>query len=655
MPVVQMQKVQILGTKDAKEALIAELQTQEIIQPANLQEKLLEEGFLQPSEVEKESWQEDIYHLEATLGYLDEFQEKRGILSGLLPTKILVEPEVFAQTAPKFPYGDIVKQTRELKKKAADIDNELSHLEGEINFFLPWESLPVPPADLKPTLNTNFLFLRGAKDNLEKLEESIGTVSAAHLELISSDDKEAYLLVIFLREKEEEISEVLEKNGFESVSLPPLEKEIKKIIQEKKASISGLRKEKEKLEASGKKLTQKQNELMMVYDHLTSQLKKEQAKEYLAESESVFALVGWIRKDDRKKLEKLLTEKFPATYLEEAEREKDEFPPIELTNNRLVKPFQEVSKLYGLPGFREVDPSPLLAPFFFIFFGLCLTDAGYGIILAALAFLGLKKMVLGEEGKRFLRLFIFCGIAAFFWGVLTGGWFGIEVKYLPAPLQRVMLFDPLEQLMTFFLLSLGFGIVQVLFGIGIEMYEQLREKNWIAAFNGPFPWLMIVPGGLVYFAADGDILPKTFLKPTMIAVCLGFGVMILTSFFKGKNPLLGLLTTVGLFIWKLKDLVGNVLSYSRLMALGLATGVIALVINTIAGIASQIPYVGILLAIIVLIGGHAFNLAINTLGSFVHTTRLQFVEFFSYFFEGGGEAFQPLQAERKYTLIKGLE
>ena len=657
MPVVPMQKIQILGAKEIKDVLIAELQAQEIIQLANLQEKLLEEGFLQPSEVEKESWQEDIYHLEATLSYLDEFKEKGGILSGLLPTKILVEPEVFAQTAPKFPYGDIVKQARELKKKVANIDNELSSLEGEVNSLLPWENLPLPPASIKPTKNTGFFFLRGVKDNLERLKESIRDVATAHLELISSDDKETYLLIVFLKDKEEEVGEVLGKNSFESVTVPSHEKNIKEVIREKKIDISNLRKEKEKSIAEGRKLTQKQNELMMVCDHLWSQLKREEVKEYLAESESVFALVGWIRKDERKKLEKLLKEKFPATYLEEVEREEGEFPPIELANNKLVKPFQEVSKLYGLPGYREVDPSPLLAPFFFLFFGLCLTDAGYGITLAALAFLGLKKMVLGEEGKRFLRLFILCGISAFFWGVFTGGWFGIEVKYLPGFLQKVMLFDPLEQLMTFFALSLSFGIVQVLFGIGVEMYEQLRERNWIAALSDQFPWLMILPGGMLWIAAKQGTLPTSFLTIGGTIVCLGAAVMVLASLFKGKNPLLGLLSTVGLFIWKLKDLVANILSYSRLMALGLATSVIALVINTIAGIARQEipfgkPYVGIVVAIIILVGGHAFNLAVNTLGSFVHTIRLQFVEFFSYFFQGGGEAFQPLQAERKYTLIK---
>ena len=653
MPVVQMQKVQILGAKEIKDALVAELQTQEILQPVDLGETLPQEGFLQPSEVEKESLQEDIYHLEATLNYLEGFKGKGGILSGLLPTKILVEQEVFAETARAFPYGETVQCVRELKKEIADIDNKLSHLQEEINLLLPWKRLSSPPAELKPTRNTSLFFLKGPKDNLEELEESLKNILAVHLELVSSDDTHAYVMVVLLKEEEEEVRDNVEKDSFESVSIPPYEKEIQKIIQEKKANISHLKREREELLARGIKLAQKQNELMMTSDHLSSLLRREETKEYFGESERIFALAGWIKKDDRERLEKLLQEKFPATYLEEAERGEEEYPPIEFVNSKLVKPFQEVSKLYGLPGYREVDPSPLLAPFFFLFFGLCLTDAGYGIVLAAIAFLGLKKMVVGEEGKRFLRLFILCGMAAVFWGVLTGGWFGIEVKYLPQPLQKVILFNPLEQLMTFFYLSLGFGIVHILFGIGVEMYEQLREKHWIAAFNEPFPWLTILPGLLLWFSAKQGVLPVYYTVVGKTMVFLGAGIMILTSFFKSKNPLLGLISTLGLFVWKLKDLVGNVLSYSRLMALGLATCVIALVINTIAGIASsQIPYVGVVVAVIILLVGHTFNLAINTLGSFVHTTRLQFVEFFSYFFVGGGEAFQPLQQERKYTLLK---
>ncbi len=207
--------------------------------------------------------------------------------------------------------------------------------------------------------------------------------------------------------------------------------------------------------------------------------------------------------------------------------------------------------------------------------------------------------------------------------------------------------------MIFLGVALAFGVIQILFGIGVEMYEQLRSKNFATAFASQFPYLMLLPGALIWIVVKQGGFNEQIGKGGLFLIIFGIGVMIIVSLFKkGRNPFLNLIINIGGLLWKAKDFLGNILSYSRLMALGLTTGVIAFAVNIIARNALQIPYLGILIALCILVVGHMFNIAISTLGAFVHTTRLQFVEFFSYFFQGGGEAFEPLAHEGKYVITK---
>jgi V/A-type H+-transporting ATPase subunit I len=393
---------------------------------------------------------------------------------------------------------------------------------------------------------------------------------------------------------------------------------------------------------------------MMVHDWFLFGLQREKAKGHLRESQRTFVLQGWVREDQKEVAEKTINDVFPATYLEDIASDEGEIPPIAIKNPPIIRPFQSVTNLFGLPHFGEVDPSGLIAPFFFVFFGLCIADVGYGAVLIALSVLAMKKVKIGKAGKQFFYLFMLGGFSAILWGIVTGGWLGIDITNLPPILRKLVLFNPLENLMTFFVLSLCLGLIQVFFGIGVEMYEQLRMRNFAIAFADHFSFILILIGVILWVSSKGGFISYQFYKAGLLIMFSGGLLMIITSLLKkGRNPILSLIIGIGAVAWKAKDFLGNVLSYSRLMALGLAGSVIALVINTTAGLISQIPYFGIIAAVIVLVVGHMFNMAINTLGAFIHTTRLQFVEFFSYFFEGGGEAFQPFSQESKYIISKG--
>ncbi len=655
MSVVKMRKIRVIGLKEEKEKMIRQLQKSEFIHLKGFEEGTLDNYFSgHDPDSEERHIGEEIAHIESTISFLEQFNENKALVENFFPARVETDEKEFEKTVRNFSYQEIVKNVNDIKEKISKISEKISFLHNDIALLTPFKNLSWSPCEAKETQTTSSLFLKGPKEKHDSLINKLSEIDATCAEIISIDADFACLLLMYWKENDDEISSLLKEEGFETVNLSLCDKLPSNAIDSDKKQIASLLDEKEKLFRKIKQLLQYKDKLMMVHDWYLFRLQREKAKEHLCESQRTFVLQGWVRKDDMNKIKATLQSDFPSTHIENIDPDKGEFPPIEIKNPALVRPFQGITKLFGLPHFGEVDPSGFVAPFFFVFFGLCLTDVGYGFVLIALTLFAMKKIKVGVEGREFFRLFLLGGIATIFWGIVTGGWFGIEIAKLPQVLKMLILINPLDNLMKLFILALSFGVVHILLGIGVEMYEQLRSRNFADAFADQLSYLIILPGVILWIISKQGFLSPQFNQTALFIMLAGAGIMVAASLFKkGRNPLLNLLISLGGFIWKSKDFLGNILSYSRLMALGLATSIIALVINILAGIAlEQLPYLGILLALFIIIVGHLFNIAINTLGAFVHTTRLQFVEFFSYFFQGGGEAFQPLSQESKYIISK---
>jgi len=338
--------------------------------------------------------------------------------------------------------------------------------------------------------------------------------------------------------------------------------------------------------------------------------------------------------------------------------ESGEDVPIDLRNNGVVTPFEFVTTLYGRPSYWEFDPTPLLAPFFILFFALCLSDGGYGMVLAIVSFILMKKMQPGG-GRKLMQLLFMGGLATAAVGALTGGWFGIEDGNLPWWIHSIRiklgtgerfnpLFHPMQMLDFVFLL----GIAQIFTGLAIRMIADFRDKRWLDGILDQLVWIVflafLAPLGANFIL--GKELPAEFMSVARKGAMIMGLVVVATGARKNRNPVMKVLGGV----LKLYDVVGyfgDVLSYARLLALGLATGAIAVAINGVAGMTGGIPVVGMVAAVIVLIGGHLFNLTVNCLGGFVHSARLQYLEYFSKFFQGGGHEFSPFRTQRRYSVV----
>ena len=397
--------------------------------------------------------------------------------------------------------------------------------------------------------------------------------------------------------------------------------------------------------------------LKVLLDHLTSRAAVAQELTKLTNTQSTFGLKGWAPKRLFGVLSERITKVTHALELKQESPLEGEVPPVILRNNGLIRPFESVTRIYGLPRSDEPDPTPWLAPFFAIFFGLALTDAGYGLVLLIL--IPILKKVLKISGEAPLMKVLFMGgLTTTVMGALFGTWFGIVAPDLPEFLGPVktfltplLLIDPSKEPVNFLLLMFALGFIHLLVGLLVKLWWRCKNGQWLDALLDQGAWL------LALLAIATWILSLAGLGlPSGVAVNLvyaGVLALLLTQGRAAKNiftkGLGGLLSLYG-FIGYLSD----ILSYSRLLALGLATGIVGLVVNLIASIfRDMIPVPGLnwLVFALVFIGGHTFNIAINALGGFIHSSRLQFVEFFPKFMEGGGRALRPLRPKYQYVEI----
>lgn len=366
----------------------------------------------------------------------------------------------------------------------------------------------------------------------------------------------------------------------------------------------------------------------------------------------VLVFEGWCPKKEVKILQKKIAEKTKRFVLERIQPEEGEEPPIALENSKNIKPFETITRLYGLPGYRELDPTAYLAGFFFVFFGLCLTDVFYGLFIFFLTAFVLHKYRVPSNVRPLVQLLMFGGLASAIIGIFFGGYFGIASDQIPSWARVVQIFNPLENPLPIFYLSLGLGFVQIMFGIFLKMLTSIKNGCIKDGILDEGPWLLFF-AVLVWLGASTAV--ENFSGSREIALLALYSTIVLLVVTQGRKEksvfmqlfkgIIGLYNIVGYF--------SDVLSYSRLLALGLATSALGFAVNLIAGIVNDmIPYVGFIFATLILVIGHTFNLAINSLGAFIHSARLQFVEFFGKFMTGGGRGFDPFERKQRYIAFE---
>ena len=500
--------------------------------------------------------------------------------------------------------------------------------------------------------------------NVSTFRAALGDFSkyAQDSELIIApyDEKtqDVYAALIYSRSIEAEIREICAKNGLSTIDMPL---SFKGTADEEREKISGVL---SALEAKDAELAAKMSELAQeniptvqkLSDYYNSLSSRYNGTSKSDETECTMLTKFWVPSDRADEIRAKVEAISPEIELTLNDPDPDEEPPSLLKNGNLVRPFNILTELYSSPTYRGIDPTPLLAPFFWIFFGMCLGDAGYALVVFGLILYVFKKYRKISPGvKDFIKLFLFCSVSTFIYGVISGSFFGNFIdSFVPVliPLKNsMMLVDPMTNPMQVLGISLLLGVVHLMFGLLIAAYDKIRHGEIIDAVGSNISWFLFIVGLCLFGVGTGGMLPPHFVQIGSAMAIIG-AVIIFIYAGKGEPNYFKKIINGFLALYGSTSYLGDILSYSRLLALGFGSAVIGMVINLLGGLAANIPYVGWVVAIVVIIGGHIFSIAINILGSFVHPLRLQYVEFFGKFYSGGGEPFTPMTLSQEFVNVK---
>ena len=607
----------------------------------------------------------DVRYLTRTLSPL--YVDPVPALDRMLGERDEVTMSELEQLASKTDLKALCESIRAIEHEIGEVKSKLSEARSNSLLLSDLKFLPYPISVVTEGTRTLTAIIGTLKaENVNGLNAALGEFSkfAQDSELIiaphNGKDKaqDIYAAVIYSRSIDSEIREICAKNGLSIIDVPATLTETVEEEQEKySASITELEAKEIELASKLKEAAQLNvPAVQKLSDYYNSLSVRYNGMSKSEETESTMLTKFWIPVDKTQDLAEKINAVSTDIELVLNDPAPDEEPPSLLNNGNMVRPFNVLTELYSSPTYRGIDPTPLLAPFFWIFFGMCLGDAGYALVLFGTIMYVLKKYKKISGGlKEFIRLFLFCSVSTFIYGVISGSFFGDFIDaFLPplVPLKNsLMLVDPMSNPMQVLGISLLLGVIHLMFGLLIAAYDKMRHGEFIDAIGNDISWFLFIVGLCLLGVTMGGMLPAHFEQIGAAMAIIG-AVIIFLYAGKGERNIFKRIISGFLALYGATSYLGDILSYSRLLALGFGSAVIGVVINLLGGLASDIPYIGWLVAVVVVIGGHIFSIAINMLGSFVHPLRLQYVEFFGKFYTGGGEPFTPLTLSQEYVNVK---
>lgn len=526
------------------------------------------------------------------------------------------------------------------------IQSEESRLRGEIETLRPWEGLDIPLTGAG-TERTEILFMTVPLD----VEEAAAAAAAAEVTeavqsiLVYEDEHQRYFALLAMREDIPALLEALrragcaqaqfmDRQGTARENIRKLEEELEELSARKEAYIR-------RIAARG----EKQAAIRLSADRMGAEVSRLEAVERLSGTDSIVAMEGWCPASDVEKLEGLLAG-FDCAW-EMSDPTEEEYPdvPVKLENGAVAGPMSLVTEMYSLPAYDGIDPNPLIAPFFILFYGIMMADMGYGVLMMLASRIALKKMRPRGGTKHLLTLLGYSGVATFFFGALTGGFFGdllpqIAMMINPDTAFTAMpaLFTPLDDTVMILIASLVIGVIQICTGMIVSVIYKCKNGQGLSALFDEGAWWFILVGIALMVLGVGSV------GGVPVVLVLGAALLTVGQFVMKKSVTGGLTGLFGSIYNGVTGYFSDILSYSRLMALMLAGSVIAMVFNTLGAMTGN----AVTFAIIALVG-NALNLALNLLGCFVHDLRLQVLEFFNRFYKDGGKPFKPLHINTNYV------
>lgn len=649
MAIVKMNKFTLLTFESKRNELIKKIQELSKVEFINLQdEKILEDNqeFKDLSKYNIDSeyskYEENLSKTKSALTFLEKYSPKKSGIKALMEGKIELTLNELEKKVESSNWIDSYNKVKEKENIIANLDMEITKLKNEIETLGPWESLDVAFEELDNLKKTTYFLGTIPKIYEETLLEKL---SNSYIEIISRNSKDTNILLLTNKEHTEEVSEILREVGFSNFKTEHKEVPMK-LILDWKHEIEELQSKKFFIKEEVSGYEEDLKNLQLVYDYYENKIRRMKASNNFLKTKNVSAIQGWIAEEDKSELEGICNKVLGKEYyleFEEVKEEEIDDVPIKLKNGKLVSAFESVTSMYSYPKYNEIDPTPLLTPFYLIFFGMMIADAGYGLTMLLGTTIALKFFKLEDSMKDFMKFFFYLSFPTIFVGAIYGSFFG-DFIVLPTKI-----LDPNIDINTVLILSLTLGVIQILCGLVIKAYSLIRIGLIKEAFYDAISWMITLISIGLLVAAKSLNWPSFLATIFMVTMIIGMATIVLTNGRDAKTKA-GQIAAGAYELYGISGYVGDLVSYTRLMALGLSGGSIAgafnLLINTLPGVA------GLLFGPLLFVLMHIFNLALSLLGGYVHTARLQYVEYFGKFYEGGGKPFKAFKTSEKFVKIK---
>ncbi len=654
MAICKVKKIDILAHRSLLGAIVSCLQDLGVVEVVTQENSSVALDVVR-SGTSAEELERKIGEIRYCLEFLNRYRpEKPTFLESFFPQPIEVKKEEFLRQ--NFNYIPIYRACLSIEEQLNEIRATINRMNGNIEFLRRIQEVQLPLECLGETRFTFSVLLEVPREKYEPLEGKLRGIGKEWVAQTFSSPRGFFVVLLGHKDLEAEVRAILQELSLMPLALPQAFEGTPKEAREKlEARLQEASEERANLLCKALLYLRYEKDLKVVHDYYSTLLERERVESAILGTKEACLISGWAQEELVPLVEDSLQEVGREWMLYHRDPQENEHPPIDLRNGYWAKNFEVLTRLYGLPNYAEIDPTPFLSLFFFLFFGMCLGDVIYGIVLALLGFVAPMYLPVGESTKRFFHMLGWGGVASVVVGMATGSWLGDVFDYLPAFLGVVTRFkraltviDPVNNPLPMLIFSLGLGIGQVLVGIALSFVKEWRRRHFAVAIMDHLSWFIFLSSIVLYLLG---MVVFGFLRSIAIPLVVGSALfLVATQGRQKKNPILKVLSGL-LSLYGVVSYLGDVLSYSRLFALGLSSSIIAILARTLGALFGSSPYIGWLIGLAVALLFNVFNLLMSGLGAFVHSARLQYVEFFTKFYENGGREFKPFGYKTKYVKL----
>lgn len=648
MAIVKMNKFTLLAFESKKDELLKKLQAFSNVEFINLQD----EKFLGTNKILKTlkkdkvdpnigKWEDQLSKVKFVLQFLENYVPKQSLIKSLREEKIAITMSELESKVLDSKWEEIYKKVREKENQLTKLESEKTKLSGIVESLRPYENFNAPLNSLKELKQTSY-FLGGISSRYE--ENLKIDLNDCYIEIVSKNNQDIYFLALANKENSKTVEEVLRGYGFTPFKSDEEDVPLK-LIHDYNERISLIDSDKFLLREELAGYDEEIKKIQLAYEYYNNLVYRKTISSSFLKTEGTILIKGWIPVKQNEKLASIVGEVSGEDHylnFEDVKEEEIDDVPIQLENNDLNASFEAVTSMYSLPKYNYIDPTPLVTPFYLIFFGMMVADAGYGLLMLIGTLFALKYLNFDMSMKKMIKFFMYLSFPTIVFGLIYGSVFGNIV-----PMKGLI--DTNRDVMTILAMSLAFGVIQIFFGLGIKAFVLIKMDNPLEAFMDSGSWVitLVSLGGLGAGSAFNIPALKTICA---IGAIIGSLLIVFTQgrYMQSKGGKIG----QGLYeLYGITSYIGDLVSYTRLMAIGLSGGSIAGAINMIMKMVPG-PVGVFIIGPLIFVIFQTVNLLLSLLSGYVHSLRLTYVEYFSKFYEGGGKPFEPFETQNKYINLK---